>query len=147
LSRRPAAYTIRPSYASTKTTSEVLWGGYPFRTYAGRWRAVRAIGRGGQGIVFEAEDTREELPRKDATDILKDAFKGASAVVKHMDDGGRFGELLDAIHKIAPKKLPRAAVKESLPLDDAVNPKTALERMRAELEAMHSVQPPAGAKH
>jgi serine/threonine protein kinase len=41
------------------------------------------------------------------------------------------------------ERLPRAALKELLPIDEAVNAKTAIERMKRELEAMRAVNHPS----
>ena len=91
-------------------------------------------------MVFEAEDLSSEVPRKEAAQLLKEKFKRAVELRNHVDDSGSFTELVEALQGILPKELPRAAVKELLPLDDAVNKATAIDRMKAELDTLHNVQ-------
>ena len=105
------------------------------KIYRGRWLLLREIGRGGQGIVFEAEDTSESVTSSQFAEVLKDA----TLAIQEDQEAAR--QLMDLIRKLrSPRK---GALKELLPFDDAVNSKTAVTRMQSELEAMRAVDHPA----
>jgi serine/threonine protein kinase len=62
----------------------------------------------------------------------------------HMDDHEPFEELAQTIRSLsAASSRPRAALKKLLPLEQAVNAKTAKERMKNELHALRAVDHPS----
>ena len=112
------------------------------RTYGGRWRVIREIGRGGQGIVYEVEDRHF-----DTEAVLLDRFKtvlsNAAATVRYPDSEAIHRELIQLIRKISATTPPRAALKELLPPDESVNEKTALDRMKSEIETIRTISHPS----
>src|SRR5207244_9836984 len=58
-----------------------------------------------------------------------------------LDKFDRLGEGIRAA--VAAPNAPRAALKELLPIDEAVNAKTAIERMNSELETLKAVRHPS----
>ena len=112
------------------------------RIYGGRWRVIREIGRGGQGIVYEVEDRHF-----DTEAVLLDRFKtvlsNATATVRYPDSEAIHRELIQLIRKISATTPPRAALKELLPPDESVNEKTALDRMKSEIETIRTISHPS----
>ena len=112
------------------------------QVYGGRWRVVREIGRGGQGIVYEVEDT-SSLEGEDALlarfdEILPQVAAGIR-IPEHVSN---LRELVHLIRRVWATP-PRAALKTLLPPDEAVNPSTARERMRVELKTMSEITHPS----
>ena len=115
------------------------------RIYGGRWRVIREIGRGGQGIVYEVED------RHFGTEaVLLDRFKTvlSNAIGPHIGYPAAgeaiHRELIQLIRKIsATTTPPKTALKELLPPAAAVNTNTALDRMKSEIETMRKVKHPS----
>ena len=113
------------------------------RMYGGRWRVIREIGRGGQGIVYEVEDRH-----LDTEAVLLDRFKTVLSNATGAHIGYPAGEaihleLIQLIRKISATTPPRAALKELLPLDESVNERTALDRMKAEIETIRTIAHPS----
>ena len=112
------------------------------RIYGGRWRVIREIGRGGQGIVYEVEDRHF-----DTEAVLLDRFKtvlsNATATVRYPDSEAIHRELIYLIRKISATTPPRAALKELLPPDESVNERTALDRMKSEIETIRTISHPS----
>ena len=112
------------------------------RIYGGRWRVIREIGRGGQGIVYEVEDRHF-----DTEAVLLDRFKtvlsNATATVRYPDSEAIHRELIQLIRKISATTPPRAALKKLLPPDESVNEKTALDRMKSEIETIRTISHPS----
>ena len=113
------------------------------RIYGGRWRVIREIGRGGQGIVYEVEDRHF-----DTEAVLLDRFKTVLSNATGAHIGYPAGEaihweLIQLIRKISATTPPRAALKELLPPDESVNEKTALDRMKSEIETIRTISHPS----
>ena len=109
----------------------------------GRWRVIREIGRGGQGIVYEVEDRHF-----DTEAVLLDRFKTVlSNATGHLigEPAGEatHRELIQLIREISATTPPRAALKELLPPDESVNEKTALDRMKSEIETIRTISHPS----
>jgi serine/threonine protein kinase len=120
-------------------------GGYAFQTYGERWRAIRVLGEGGQGRVFEVEDARGVPDRGELAQLIQVAFRDMNQEINAMQpDTVKFDKFVQAVRTVVKtENLPRAAVKELLPLAEAVNATTALQRMETELETMRSIKHPA----
>ena len=111
------------------------------RTFGGRWREVRWLGKGGQGNVYEVADMQGLPSRSELARMLKAGLNqviGSEIYAMHPDTE-KFDQLVEAIrHAAATPVAPRGALKELLPIDDAVNAATALQRMETELGVMGS---------
>ena len=112
------------------------------RIYGRRWRVIREIGRGGQGIVYEVEDTSDLTE-----DVLLDRFRivlgKAKVPISYQDSETTHRELIQLIRKISATTSQRAALKELLPPDESVNERTALDRMKSEIETIHTISHPS----
>lgn len=103
-----------------------------------RWLILREIGRGGQGVVFEVEDTSEAVTNSQFSEALANA---TPHIVPPENRHKAAGQLMDLIRKLPSP--PKGALKELLPFEDAVNAETAIDRLKSELEAMRLVEHPA----
>ncbi len=116
------------------------------KTYGGRWRVVREIGKGGQGVVYEVADMYGLASRRDMALMIQNGLKkviGSDVYAMHPNIDN-FDDLVEAIRMVvAVPNAPRGALKELLPIDEAVNASTSLARMKSELEAMRAVTHPS----
>ncbi len=113
------------------------------RIYGGRWRVIREIGRGGQGIVCEVEDTSGYNTEDALLERFRIVLSNATATVRYPDSEVIHRELIQLIRKISATTPPRAALKELLPPDESVNERTALDRMKSEIETIRKVKHPS----
>src|SRR5207244_9576980 len=72
---------------------------------------------------------------------VADSTAVVNAKYTDIDKFDRFVEAIRAA--VAAPNAPRAALKELLPIDEAVNAKTAIERMNSELETLKAVRHPS----
>ncbi len=112
------------------------------RIYGGRWRVIREIGRGGQGTVYEVEDTRCDTETV-FLEKLKIVLSKAMVPINDHDTEVTHRELIQLIRTISGTTPPRAALKELLPLDESVNERTALDRMKSEIETIRTISHPS----
>ena len=110
--------------------------------YGGRWRVIREIGKGGQGIVYEVEDTRCDT-EYDLLERLKIVQGKAKFPISHRDTEATRAELIQLIRTISATMPPRAALKTLLPPDESVNQRTALDRMKSEIETIRTISHPS----
>lgn len=112
------------------------------KVYGDRWKVVREIGKGGQGVVYEVEDA----PKVDASmevSAIKKAITTLASIGTNEEQFAATLRLINALRAlVAPNRNPRGALKELLPIDQAVNAETALVRMKRELETLRTVQHP-----
>ena len=101
------------------------------RIYGRRWRVIREIGRGGQGIVYEVEDTSDLNTEDVLLERLKIVLSKVKVPISYEDTEVTHRELIQLIRKISATTSPRAALKELLPPDESVNERTALDRMKS----------------
>ena len=113
------------------------------RIYGRRWRVIREIGRGGQGIVYEVEDTSDLNTEDVLLERLKMVLNKVKAPISYEDAEVTHRELIQLIRKISATTSPRAALKELLPPDESVNERTALDRMKSEIETIHTISHPS----
>jgi serine/threonine protein kinase len=115
------------------------------RMFGDRWRVVRPLGKGGQGQVYEVADMGGLASPDDLARALKEGLRNIQQEIHMVNpDVRKFDELINAIRVVvAAPDAPRAALKQLLPVDEAVNATTALARMKAELDALDSVGHPA----
>ena len=111
--------------------------------YGRRWRVIREIGSGGQGIVYEVEDTSGLDTEDDLVDRLRLVMGKVNVPINYHDAERTRRELIQLIREIAVKSPPRAALKELLPPDQCVNEKTALARMKTEIETIRKISHPS----
>ena len=112
------------------------------RIYGGRWRVIREIGRGGQGTVYEVEDTRCDTETV-FLEKLKIVLSKAMVPINDHDTEVTHRELIQLIRTISGTTPPRAALKELMPLDESVNERTALDRMKSEIETIRTISHPS----
>ena len=112
------------------------------RIYGRRWRVIREIGRGGQGIVYEVEDT-QDLTEDVLLDRFRMALDKAKAPISYQHSEITHRELIQLIREISATTPPRAALKELLPSDESVNERTALDRMKSEIETLRTSSHPS----
>lgn len=115
------------------------------RVYGGRWHVIREIGKGGHGVVYEVADMLGQPSPHDLATMLALGLRDAEPEI-HMvsPDPQSLGKLVEAIRKVVDvPNVPRAALKELLPIDAAVNATTAIERMTMEIGTLKSVAHPA----
>ena len=113
------------------------------RIYGRRWRVIREIGRGGQGIVYEVEDTSDLNTEDVFLERLKMVLNKVKVPISYEDAEVTHRELIQLIRKISATTSPRAALKELLPPDESVNERTALDRMKSEIETIHTISHPS----
>ena len=114
------------------------------QTYGGRWRVVREVGRGGQGVVFEVEDS--SIPYRDDkwVERLETVLREATTLAFYQDSEMACRELIQLMGRITDTAMgPRFVLKKLLPPDEAVNADTALDRMKTEVETMCQVKHPS----
>ncbi|MGH9392881.1 MAG: hypothetical protein ACRD1E_01830 [Terriglobales bacterium] len=114
------------------------------KLFGNRWRMVRTLGQGGQGIVYEVQDLNGRQTESALTKALFNALKAFEQEQHHYTapNSSTFGGLIDTIRQIG-TPLQVAALKELLPADDAVNAATAAARMKKELDVLRRVPHPA----
>lgn len=112
------------------------------KRYGDRWEVLRRVGRGGQGIVYEVKDAPvESTPSLSRLNqFLREAVGSTEYSAELSGTHAFVNELRVALD---PDRRPTAALKELLPLDDAVNPLTAVARMTEEVAALRAVNHPA----
>ena len=110
-----------------------------------RWRVVRTLGRGGQGVVAEVEDARGGPTSAQVTSGIVVALREFERVRGNLQEATNAAEEVSRVIKniLKADNLPRAALKELLPFEDSVNANTALQRMENELDTLSSVSHPA----
>ncbi|HJZ73417.1 MAG TPA: protein kinase [Vicinamibacterales bacterium] len=113
------------------------------KVYGNRWKVVRELGKSGQGVVYEVEDA----PKVDVSTEVAAIQKGLVTVNAIGPADEKFRATLQIINAlkplVAPNTNPKGALKELLPIDQAVNAETALTRMKTEIETLKVVQHPA----
>lgn len=84
------------------------------KVYGGRWRVVRTLGKGGQGIVYEVEDTSVVAPEELSPEKFKNALRNATAMVYHQGAEQAMLDLMEMVRRLsATTVLPKAALKET----------------------------------
>jgi len=109
--------------------------------YGERWKTVKVLGKGGQGLVYLVLDVKGRAEESGLISELQRSMSqitGAHTVESLREDGRKFIEIVSEI--AGGHFLRNGALKQLLPLDEAVNAKCALERMKVEVEVMKSVQ-------
>jgi serine/threonine protein kinase len=113
------------------------------RVFGNRWRVVRELGKGGQGIVYEVIDS----PIIDSSAHIQDIQRGVQGVVAVSTADDRTQSTLRLVNGLRPLlslgPQRRGALKELLPIDQAVNAHTAIQRMKIELETLRAITHPA----
>ena len=113
------------------------------RIYGRRWRVIREIGRGGQGIVYEVEDRSGHDTEDALLERLRIDLSNATASIRYPDSEAIHRKLIQLIREISATTPPRAALKELLPPDESVNERTALDRMKSEIETIRTISHPS----
>lgn len=113
------------------------------RKYGRRWRVIREIGSGGQGIVYEVEDTSGFKTEDDLLERLRIVMGKVTVPISYHDAERTHRELVQLIREITVTSPPRAALKELLPPEECVNEKTALTRMKTEIETIRKISHPS----
>src|SRR5947207_10719548 len=92
------------------------------KVYGERWQVLRTLGKGGQGIVYEVEDISALRSEEVTAAKFKDALREAMAVIYHQGSEEAIQELIRLIKRVsATTMLPRAALKELLPIEEVAN--------------------------
>ena len=112
--------------------------------YGGRWRVIGEVGRGGQGTVFEVEDTSNPNKEDEWVERLKTVLREATSPAFYQDSESACRGLTQLIGRISDTVMgPRFVLKKLLPPNEAVNTDTALDRMKTEIETMRQVKHPS----
>ena len=110
-----------------------------------RWRVVRRLGRGGQGVVSEVVDVSGRLDSASLGAKLRAVLGDLTAHAYQQEnlsqDTAVFTAIIDEI--IALRYLRRGALKELLPPEDAVNAAAAQTRIETEFAVLQRVDHPA----
>jgi len=114
------------------------------KIFGGRWRVVDLLGRGGQGVVYRVEDTSGGVFNPVA---LGDALHEFERVHSNRQERARSAkEITDVLTLLLKsQRLPTAALKELLPIDEAeaADAKAAFARMKNEIATLTGVTHPA----
>lgn len=115
------------------------------KVYGTRWQVIRELGKGGQGIVYEVADLHGGLFGDAAAAQYGRALQDFNRVYGNREEQLKAArEMVRLTAAIAKSDaVPRGALKELLPIDQAVNARTALERMKSELDVLQSTKHPA----
>ena len=114
------------------------------KVFGNRWKVVRELGKGGQGVVYEVLDISGTLIGSNAVRALGNALSEFDRVHgNHSSRDEASQRLVEIIQDIARStNLQRAALKELLPVTEAINANTALARMKNEVETLESIRHP-----
>ena len=109
------------------------------------WRVLRSLGRGGQGEVYEVENVTDlSVGESQVATFAKLLSEFDRVHYNHVERDKTAEKIVHSIRGIVKETtLPRCAMKELLPIDDAVNSQAARARMKKEIEIARSVQHPA----
>ena len=113
------------------------------RIYGGRWHVIREIGRGGQGIVYEVEDRSGHSTEDVLLERLRTVLGKETVHISYADTEFTHRQWIQLIREISATTPPRAALKELLPPDESVNERTALDRMKSEIETIRTISHPS----
>jgi serine/threonine protein kinase len=114
------------------------------KTFGGRWRAVGPpLGKGGQGVVYKVV----RFVKHDVAETLKKLRMALAQTIGAGSEESIFQASVTVVNimreMIVEPPAQVGAAKELLPVADAVNAATALERMKTELHTLKAVQHPA----
>ena len=113
------------------------------RIYGGRWHVIREIGRGGQGIAYEVEDRSGHSTEDVLLERLRTVLGKETVHISYADTEFTHRQWIQLIREISATSPPRAALKELLPPDESVNERTALDRMKSEIETLRTNSHPS----
>ena len=113
------------------------------RIYGGRWHVIREIGRGGQGIVYEVEDRSGHNTEDVLLERLRTVLDKTKVPISYANTEFTHRQLIQLIREISVTTPPRAALKELLPSEESVNERTALDRMKSEIETIRKISHPS----
>ena len=110
------------------------------RLYGERWRVLREIGKGGQGIAFEVEDISSPPSKGVTVSQFAEVIRNATVTVQHDGSNVAVEQLMELIRGISSRPaLRKGALKKLLPVGNDVNATTAMARMKSELAAMRAI--------
>ena len=108
--------------------------------YGERWRVLREIGKGGQGIAFEVEDISSPPSKGVTASQFAEVIRNATVTVQHDGSNVAVEQLMELIRRISSRPaLRKGALKKLLPVGNDVNATTAMARMKSELAAMRAI--------